>query len=140
MGTTTNKVPVPQTIVSSGVKEFTDANGTVEQTLLTAGANGMIVTMVNVASTDTAARKVYFRRVSAKTAWIVNVPIQAGTKSDASAPSVSGLNRTQNPSLPVDQNANPVLTLGPSETLIAVLDANCSAGLKVWITAIGIDL
>jgi hypothetical protein len=140
MAVTPNSHILPQAIAALGQVEFTDANGTTEQTVFTAGANGAIVPYINIATTDTAARKVYFRRTTGKTDWIVNVPLQAGTKSDATVPSVSGLNRTQNPSLTLDQNGNPVMLLGPSETIIVVLDANCSAGLKLWVSVIGLNL
>jgi hypothetical protein len=132
----------PQSAVLN-TNEFTDATGLVEQALATAGANGALIRFVNVASTDTAARKLYLKLQKAGGAsrygWIVNIPIQAGTKNDASVPSVAGLNRTQCPALCLDPNTNPFLLLGAGDKLMGVLDANCTAGLLVHVETVQED-
>jgi hypothetical protein len=134
MAVAPNSVVTPQA-VQNGSNQFSDANGTVLQTLITAGANGTFIRALTVATDNTANRRFEL--------WINNgsvdrlfgsVTVLALAGSDGIVPIKNVLNSTDFPGLPTDALGNPFFFLKNGWLLKAKCDANMAAGklLNSW--------
>src|SRR4051812_48945073 len=111
MAVTPNSVITPQSISQGGVT-FVNADSTTAKTLLTAGANGTIVTGLAGTTDDTPANNVKLQIFDGTTNFLVGtvrLVTLAGT--DGAVVSRSLLNTTDLPFLKLDAAGNPCLYL-----------------------------
>lgn len=79
---------------------FVNADGTAYKALVTAGANGSIVDLLNIISDDTAAMNVVLSLFNGSTDYPLNeIPVPAGSGTNGSAKPINGLNPKDTPSL-----------------------------------------
>lgn len=139
MAVTPNSIVTPQSLSTTGI-QFTDANGTVAQTIASGGTNGCIVRRVAATSSDSAARYLTLTVTpsggSERIVGKITLPITAGRHATNATPSVNVLNSTDLPWLMMDTCGNMCLPLGPGDVVKAVLDANCTAGLTVDVVTV----
>lgn len=126
---------LPQTIRNGGTT-FVNADGTTIKDVLTAGADGSIITALNVASTDTTARDIRFFLNNGSTdllLCVVNVPISSGN-TNAAAP-VDVFRNANCPGLAFDANGNRVLFLQAGYRLRAQMLVAVTAAQTISVVA-----
>lgn len=125
---------------NNGVQTIVNADGTTAKTIFTAAAEGSRVLGLSLTSDDTAIRDLALYIRKSGTDYLigtVRIPIAAGT--DGAVPSVNGLNSTDLPFLPIDNNGIPYIELATGETLKAGVLVAVTAAKTVTIVAFGKD-
>lgn len=119
----------------AGLAQILPADTTTKKTLLTAGASGMKVTAVNVASTDTANRILQM--------WIVRAAVnflqqtQTITALAGNDGVVAPINMFTNwPGLPTDNDGQKYLLMESGDTLQVATTTTVTAAKEVDITAV----
>jgi hypothetical protein len=123
-----NKPIFPQLVQSTAV-QILPADTTTLKTLVTAGADGTIVSRILVTSTDTSAKDLaLYVTISAVDYLIGTVAIPANSGFTNAVPTVGLFDATQIPSLQIDNNGNKYLQLGTGAVLkVKVLTAVTAA-------------
>src|SRR5262249_33998578 len=116
------------------------AQTSANKTLVTAGTNGTKVTGITLCSDDTSARVVQIQITrSAVTILVgsVNVPTLAGT--DGTTVGVDGMSSTLIPGLPVDNDGQKYIFLGPGDALTIKSTTTVTVAKTISATAIHAD-
>jgi hypothetical protein len=125
-----------------GVVQILPADTTSYKTLLTAGANGTVVTNISVHSTDTAAKDVILAVTVSGTDYpkgTVSIPLRTGDTS--SAPSVNLLTMTNIAScFNTDVNGNRYLELPANATLRVKVGSTVTTAKAISFIAEGKNL
>ena len=132
-----SNVPMFIQTITTGVQQVLPADTTTLKTLITAGAQGSRVFSIVVASTDTTTRDLQLWLTRSATNYLigtVNIPLSAGNIN--SAPSISILNNTQMPGLPLDANGNPYIDLKASDMLAIATTTTVTAAKAINATAV----
>lgn len=116
MAVTPNSIVTPQAIALITGKTFVNADGTTPKTLVTAGANGAIVTGLSGCTTDTSANNV---ALYVDGVLIGTVRLATLTGTDGAVVARNLLNLTDLPFLKLDAAGNATLELGPASVLTA---------------------
>lgn len=114
-----------------------DGDGTTNQTIFTAGANGARVHLIS-ASTDETTPTLHLKKNDGATTCILatyQLPTNAGRATGA--PAIDLLDPAVIPSIPADPGQ--FLTLGPNETLEVAMTVALAVGKSVHVVVDGVD-
>jgi len=131
--------------IANGYTKIVTADSTNYKTLLTAGANGSLVDLITVTSTDTSSRDLQFCITISGTDYIfctVSVSANSGNTSSVGLVSIFDSPRLGlTLGLPLlDSNGNKLLRLGNGEVLKVKAVATVTAAREISVRASGVNL
>lgn len=95
-----NTNPIFPSVPKNFGASFVNADGTAYKALVTAGANGSIIDLLNIISDDTVARNLILSLYNGTTDFPLNeIPVPIGAGTDGATKPVNGLNPKDTPSL-----------------------------------------
>ena len=133
----------PQVYASVGkadVAQITNATGTGQVTLTTAGANGSRRNSLSCSNTDTNPYNLQVFKVRSATSYLLGtVTIAASSGNAAGTPRVNVLTPNNFPGLPVDQTGNSYITAESGDTITIASTGTVSATKIISCTTDGVD-
>jgi hypothetical protein len=121
----------PQSVKPNGA-QILPADTTTKKTIVTAGANGTLISALNITSTDTSARDIqlwFFNGSVDQLLCTISIPITAGGTN--AIPSVAPFQSSQCPAMPYDANGNRVMYLGSGQSLKIAATTTVTAAKQI---------